>query len=135
MADRLSAQRTALIAEAGHVVPPIGAQGMNMSLKDIAVLVELATDAPDRLGDAAMLRAYHDRRYPEVAARVAGVDALNRTSMAGAKALRDLRRGALDAIYGVAPVRRTLMRAGLGATPKVAASADRKIADGQTAQG
>ena len=37
-AERLSGQRLALIAEAAHVVPPIGAQGLNMSLADTACL-------------------------------------------------------------------------------------------------
>ena len=41
IADRLDGPRTALVAEAAHVVPPIGAQGLNMSLADIATLVEL----------------------------------------------------------------------------------------------
>ena len=38
LAHRLVAQRLALIAEAAHVVPPIGAQGLNMSLADIETL-------------------------------------------------------------------------------------------------
>jgi 2-polyprenyl-6-methoxyphenol hydroxylase and related FAD-dependent oxidoreductases len=36
LADRMSAERVALMAEAAHVVPPIGAQGLNMSLADCA---------------------------------------------------------------------------------------------------
>jgi 2-octaprenyl-6-methoxyphenol hydroxylase len=45
---------------------------------------------------------------------VTGIDALNRASMMGAQGLRDLRATALNALYSVAPVRKTLMRAGLG---------------------
>ena len=45
VADRLDGPRTALVAEAAHVVPPIGAQGLNMSLADIATLVELCRAA------------------------------------------------------------------------------------------
>ncbi|MCW3781296.1 UbiH/UbiF family hydroxylase [Defluviimonas salinarum] len=114
IADRFEAERIALLAEAAHVVPPIGAQGLNMSLADLACLVELAKAAPDRLGERAMLLAYHRRRWPEVKARVTGIDLLNRTSMLGARPLRDLRAGALNALYSLAPVRRTLMKAGLG---------------------
>ena len=43
-----------------------------------------------------------------------GIDALNRASMMGAEPLRDLRAAALNTLYSVAPVRRTLMKAGLG---------------------
>ena len=114
IADRFSAARVALIAEAAHVVPPIGAQGLNMSLADTRVLLELAQSAA-ALGDDAMLDSYHRRRWPEVRTRVAGIDMLNRASMLGAPGLRDLRSGTLNALYALAPVRRTLMRAGLGA--------------------
>ena len=114
IADRFDAERTALLAEAAHVVPPIGAQGLNMSLADLACLVDLATAAPERLGDRAMLAAYHRRRWPEVKARVTGIDLLNRASMLSARPLRDLRAGALGALHSARPVRRALMKAGLG---------------------
>ncbi len=115
IAERMYAERVALVAEAAHVVPPIGAQGLNMSLGDMRVLLELADAAPDRLGDRAMLETYHRRRHIEVKARVAGIDLLNRASMLHAQPLRDLRAMGLDAIYSLAPVRRTLMQLGLGA--------------------
>lgn len=117
LADRFTGERTALIAEAAHVVPPIGAQGLNMSLADLACLLDLARAAPGRLGEQAMLDAYHRRRWPEAKARLAGIDLLNRASMLGAPALRDLRAGAIGALYALPQVRHTLMRAGLGMTP------------------
>lgn len=112
IAPRLTAERTALIAEAAHVVPPIGAQGLNMSLGDLRVLLE-AAEKHD-LGSRAMLDAYEKGRHPEVRLRVTGIDMLNRASMAGAQGLRDMRAGMLNAFYAVGPVRKTLMKAGLG---------------------
>jgi 2-octaprenyl-6-methoxyphenol hydroxylase len=85
-----------------------------MSLGDIRTLLELARAAPDDLGDRDMLKAYHRRRWPEVKARVTGIDLLNRASIAGAPLLRDLRAKALSTFYAVAPIRKTLMKAGLG---------------------
>jgi len=114
VAARMQGPRSALLAEAAHVVPPIGAQGLNMSLADLRVLLDLARAEPDRIGEPKMLAAYERARHAEVQARVAGIDLLNRASMIGAQPLRDLRAGALDALYSLAPVRRTLMRAGLG---------------------
>lgn len=114
IAARFDGPRIALMAEAAHVVPPIGAQGLNMSLADLRVLLDLAEVQRATLGNSAMLATYNRRRWPEVQARVAGIDALNRASMAQAQPLRDLRAGALGVLYGTAPVRRTLMRAGLG---------------------
>ncbi|MFN3576205.1 MAG: UbiH/UbiF family hydroxylase [Tabrizicola sp.] len=115
IADRLSGPRAALIAEAAHVVPPIGAQGLNMSLADLAALLALAEAHRDDPGQAAVTDAYHRQRHLEVRARVTGIDLLNRASMVGAPALRDLRAKALETLHSVRPVRQILMRAGLGA--------------------
>jgi 2-octaprenyl-6-methoxyphenol hydroxylase len=114
IAERMAGERTALLAEAAHVVPPIGAQGLNMSLADLRVLLDLAAQDPSDLGSRKMLDAYHHARHREVQLRVTGIDALNRASMMGAPALRNLRAGLLDTLYSIAPLRRTMMRAGLG---------------------
>lgn len=111
IAHRFTGPRTALIAEAAHVVPPIGAQGLNMSLADLAALIDLSGDEP---GDGASLTAYDRARRPEAYARLLGIDALNRASQASIRPLRDLRAAALGGLYGIAPVRRLMMRAGLG---------------------
>jgi 2-octaprenyl-6-methoxyphenol hydroxylase len=114
IADRMHGPRTVLMAEAAHVVPPIGAQGLNMSLADLACLLDLAAQHRDDPGVTAVTGAYHRQRHLEVQARVTGIDLLNRASMAGAQPLRDLRSRALDLLYSTGPVRQTLMRAGLG---------------------
>ncbi|MCF3973155.1 UbiH/UbiF family hydroxylase [Paracoccus sp. EGI L200073] len=111
IADRFCGKRTALIAEAAHVVPPIGAQGLNMSLADLSSLIELSRADP---GSAASLASYDRSRRPEAYARLLGIDALNRASQASLRPLRDLRAAALGGLYGIAPVRRLMMRAGLG---------------------
>ena len=111
IADRFTGPRTALIAEAAHVVPPIGAQGLNMSLADLNALIDLSAGDP---GSAASLATYERRRRPEAMARLLGIDALNRASMISARPLRDLRAAALGGLYAIAPVRRVMMRAGLG---------------------
>ncbi|SFT48897.1 UbiH/UbiF family hydroxylase [Sedimentitalea nanhaiensis] len=113
-AARMAGERLALMAEAAHVVPPIGAQGLNMSLADLRLLVDLAQARPEGLGDSAMLDAYHKGRISDVKLRVQGIDLLNRASMASARPLRDARALGLNAVYALAPVRRTLMQMGLG---------------------
>ena len=115
IADHLTAPRTALVAEAAHVMPPIGAQGLNMSLRDLSCLLDLAKATPDQLGAPAMLDAYARKRHPDIKLRVAGIDALNRASIAGNPMMQSLRAKGIEALYGVAPVRQTLMQLGLGA--------------------
>ncbi|WP_108500473.1 UbiH/UbiF family hydroxylase [Paracoccus indicus] len=111
IADRFTGPRTALIAEAAHVLPPIGAQGLNMSLADLGALLELSKADP---GSAESLAKFERTRRPEAYARMLGIDALNRASQAQMRPLRDLRAAALGGLYGVAPVRRLMMKAGLG---------------------
>ncbi|MFV0475709.1 MAG: FAD-dependent monooxygenase, partial [Pikeienuella sp.] len=113
LADRLTAPRAALIAEAAHVVTPVGAQGLNMSLGDIQALLDATREAADPGAPDPLAR--YQRRWPELAARVAGIDALNRASMVEAQPLRDLRRLGLGALIRARPARRLAMRLGLGA--------------------
>src|SRR5690625_2141336 len=70
-AQRLVAERLVLIAEAAHVVPPIGAQGLNMSLADIESLATLIEGKPDP-GERAALGAHQRRQLPDTRARTAG---------------------------------------------------------------
>ncbi len=112
IAERFHGQRTALMAEAAHVVPPIGAQGLNMSLADLQVLLEVSETGDP--GSEASLQSYHRRRYPDVALRVAGVSLLNRASMTEMQPLRDARARVLNTMAQVSPIRRGLMQLGLG---------------------
>lgn len=117
IADRFHAPRTALIAEAAHAVPPIGAQGFNMSVKDVAVLAELVAAASRAGGDFGsddLLRRFTRSRWPEVAARVGATAALNAAAIGSVGPLRDLRMLGLRAVHGLTPLRRIAMRAGLG---------------------
>lgn len=112
VAERFSSRRLALVAEAAHVVPPIGAQGLNMSLADLQSLLDLASHHP--LGGDAMLEAYNAERQRNVALRVAGIDLLNRTSQSQTDWLRQIRSWGIGAIHDAKPVRTTLMNLGLG---------------------
>ena len=113
-AKALTSERLALVAEAAHVVPPIGAQGLNMSLTDLSALLDLARAAPESLGSAEMLDRYHRARITDIRARVTGITALNQVSMLKPPPLRDLRAAGLAALHGAAPLRRALMQLGLG---------------------
>lgn len=117
VASKMHGPRTALIAEAAHVAPPIGAQGLNMSLADLRVLSDLVAEARELdadIGAPDLLGRYHRLRHPDVVRRVAGVDALNRASIAGAQPLKDLRRLGLKAIHDIPQIRKAAMRIGQG---------------------
>jgi 2-octaprenyl-6-methoxyphenol hydroxylase len=110
--DRFGAARMALIGEAAHVFPPIGAQGLNLGLRDVAALRDAVAGADDPGADAA-LAAYDRSRQADVRLRTGAVDALNRTLLTDLLPA-DLMRGAgLLALSRIAPLRRLVMRQGL----------------------
>lgn len=113
-ARALTAQRVAIIAEAAHVLPPIGAQGLNTSLQDVAALLRLAETDPHRLGDASMLDRYGRERARDIAARAHAIDLFNRVCKSAIGPVQDLRLAGLRTVHGIAPLRRAVMRAGLG---------------------
>ncbi len=114
-ADQVTGPRSALVAEAAHVVPPIGAQGLNMSLADIQCLRDLLETSRGDPGAPELLKTYARKRLPDVSARVLAVDFLNRAAIAQSPALRDLRLKGLETLYEMTPLRRAAMKAGLGA--------------------
>jgi 2-octaprenyl-6-methoxyphenol hydroxylase len=110
------AQRLALVGEAGHVFPPIGAQGLNLGLRDAAalrdMLVRAARDGRDP-GGRGVLDTYARGRRLDAAARTAAVDALNRSLLTALLPL-DLARGiGLLAMTHLGPLRRIVMREGV----------------------
>jgi 2-octaprenyl-6-methoxyphenol hydroxylase len=81
IARRFVAGRLALIGDAAHVVHPVAGQGLNLGLRDVAVLAE-AIVGEMRLGldpgAPGPLAAYQRQRRFDVAASGLGLDALNR---------------------------------------------------------
>jgi len=110
-AEALTARRVALIAEAAHVLPPIGAQGLNTSLQDVAALLDSLSHDP---GAPDGLNRYANARTRDVAARAAVIDLFNRVCQSDTPAVQALRLAGLRKVYDIAPLRRGVMRAGLG---------------------
>ena len=116
VATRLTAPRLALIGDAAHVVPPIGAQGLNLGLRDAARLIEIATAAKaagDDFGGVTTLSRYEDRRRADVMTRAAAVNALNLSLLADFAPIDMLRSAGLAALSTVGPLRRFVMREGI----------------------
>ncbi len=115
-----AARRTLLVGEAGHVLPPIGAQGLNLGFRDAACAAAVVSDALSAgrdLGGDATLRAYGRRRAADVWTRTAATGLLNlslMTSFLPAHAARGL---GLAAVSRVGPLRRFVMREGLAGGP------------------
>ena len=122
-AAALGQSRVALVGEAGHTLPPIGAQGLNLGFRDVAVLADMVGKAlADRqnIGGEALTRAYDEARRNDVAVRTTVVDLLNRSLLSDMLPANLARGLSLHAIGGIAALKRQVMRAGFepsGALP------------------
>ena len=114
IADRLYSQRLALIGETAHVVPPIGAQGLNMSLADIKVLSDLDQKYPGQLGSIDTLKEYQKNRIFDIRQRVAGVSALNQISISSNKLVQNIRSFGLENFFQIPAIKHSAMKLGMG---------------------
>lgn len=116
--ERMAARRIALVGEAAHVIPPIGAQGLNLGLRDAAALAECVAQAQSLrqdVGGAEVLAAYQQARGGDVSARSAAIDLLNRSLLTDFLPFDLLRGAAVHALINSSTLRRVLMQGGLGA--------------------
>jgi 2-octaprenyl-6-methoxyphenol hydroxylase len=115
-AHKFAGRRIALVGEAAHVLPPIGAQGLNLGLRDAAAIAELATAAHREqrdLGSAALLAAYDRQRRADAASRTLAVDLLNRSLLSDFLPVQGMRGLGLYALERIGPLRRAVMREGV----------------------
>src|SRR5262245_58360277 len=108
--------RVALIGEAAHVMPPLGAQGLNLSLRAAATIGELgaaAHRAGDDVGSDALLADYERRRRSDIGTRTFAVDLLNRSLLTDFLPVQALRGFGLYVMDQIAPLRRAVMREGI----------------------
>jgi 2-octaprenyl-6-methoxyphenol hydroxylase len=108
--------RIALVGEAAHVVPPIGAQGLNMGLRDAADIADIVGDAlaaGEDPGSDEVLGRYASARRPDVMSRTFAIDLANRSLLSAFLPMQSLRAAGLHLIGSFGPLRRLAMREGL----------------------
>ncbi|WP_187971705.1 UbiH/UbiF family hydroxylase [Aquibium microcysteis] len=105
--------RVALVGEAAHVFPPIGAQGLNLGIRDVRDLVDIAVRHAADPGAPAVLDAYSRRRRPDILARTGAVHALNRSLLSDMLPAQLARMAGLGLLGTFSPLRAFFMREGL----------------------
>jgi 2-octaprenyl-6-methoxyphenol hydroxylase len=127
-ARTFGASRVALVGEAAHLFPPIGAQGLNLGLRDAVTIAEIAGGiyrggdvgsggsgggnvGGGDLGNAA--EVYGRRRRADITGRTLAVDLLNRSLLSDFIAVQGLRGLGLYALDRIGPLRRAAMREGV----------------------
>ncbi len=108
----LAKSRALLIGEAGHQLTPIGAQGLNLSLRDAAVAADLIVGAADA-GSDVICKSFDKQRRAEVTGRLAATGFLNSSLMSGFAPMHLVRAAGLAAIALVPPLRKEALSKGL----------------------
>jgi 2-octaprenyl-6-methoxyphenol hydroxylase len=110
---RFAQNRVALIGEAAHVFPPIGAQGLNLGIRDVVDLVEIVSENRIDPGAAKTLTAYDAKRRPDILARSSAVNLLNRSLLSDLLPAQMARSAGLGMLGALSPLRAFFMREGL----------------------
>ena len=108
--------RIALVGEAAHVIPPVGAQGLNLGLRDAATIAELAIAAQrdgHDIGSELVLARYEKMRRADVGSRTVAVDLLNRSLLTDLLPVQSMRGLGLYMLDRIGPLRRAVMREGV----------------------
>jgi 2-octaprenyl-6-methoxyphenol hydroxylase len=111
-----ASHRVALVGESAHVVPPIGAQGLNMGLRDAADIADIAGNAMslgEDPGSPQVLARYQSARRADVASRTIAIDIANRSLLNDFLAVQSLRAAGMHLLGSFGPLRRLAMREGL----------------------
>ena len=115
--DRAGRDGVALVGEAAHAFPPIGAQGLNLGLRDVADLAAALAGADTGQAEwaAAVSASYATRRGADLARTGGMVDALFRSLIADMLPAQALRAGGLWALRLAPFLRRRAFGIGMGA--------------------
>lgn len=116
-AQSLTAPKTVLIAEAAHALSPIGAQGLNLSLRDVVALTDTVKNAlalGQPIGGHDVLTRYEQARLPDINMRYRAVNGLSDWVQTENTLAVKARRAGLKALDHLPPLRRFLMEKGLG---------------------
>jgi 2-octaprenyl-6-methoxyphenol hydroxylase len=112
-AQSFGSKRIALVGEAAHRFPPIGAQGLNLGLRDAAAIAEVAAAHRDDCGADEAIAAYETVRRADVMSRSIAVDILNRSLLSDFLPVQALRGVGLHLLGNIGPLRRAIMREGV----------------------
>lgn len=113
--NRNTAARTVIIGNASHTMHPVAGQGLNLALRDIAVLAELICQYhSDDLGSEKLLEDYEALRKADLKTTVRYTDSLVRLFSNDSFLLGHARAGGLMTVDRIAPLRKWITRQSMG---------------------
>lgn len=122
---QLAKNRIVLVGEAAHVVPPIGAQGLNLGLRDAGDIADVVRDAGINgadIGAAPVLARFEKIRRSDISSRTFAIDMANRSLLSDLLPMQVIRAAGMHAMGSIGPLRRLAMREGLSPSWRKSAS-------------
>lgn len=120
-ADKNTAYRTVIVGNASHTLHPVAGQGLNLALRDVAVLSDLLADllsvsaSPNKLKSIAeLLVVYEELRTDDLKNTIQYTDSLVRLFSNDNVLLGHARAGGLLAVDIIAPMRKWISRQSMG---------------------
>ncbi|MCK5901789.1 MAG: 2-octaprenyl-6-methoxyphenyl hydroxylase [Cocleimonas sp.] len=113
-ADRNTAERIVLIGNASHTLHPVAGQGLNLALRDVAVLADLLAQQRQPLAVSALLLDYEQQRQQDLKETIRYTDGLVRLFSNPNVFLGHLRAGGLIMVDRISPLRKRLTRQSMG---------------------
>ncbi|MET0970848.1 MAG: FAD-dependent monooxygenase, partial [Tardiphaga sp.] len=113
---QLAKNRIVLVGEAAHVLPPIGAQGLNLGLRDASDLADIVRDAGltgADIGSPQVLAQFERARRSDIFSRTFAIDMANRSLLSDFLPLQVVRAAGMHLMGAIGPLRRMAMREGL----------------------
>lgn len=118
IAKKMKSGRAVLIGEAAHSIPPIGAQGFNLSVQEISTLTKLSLDYSEHLGCLEIVQKYEALALPRSFARCGGVGLLNLVAQSKNPTSHIGRELGLNLLRRSPTLRQSVMQLGLFAATK-----------------
>ena len=118
LAERLTANRLAVLGDAAHAIHPIAGQGLNLGLKDAAALSQVLVDAArlgEDIGSAMVLERYAAWRRFDNASVAAAMEVFTRLFSNDIAPLRLARGLGMAVVNRIGPARRFFMQEAGGA--------------------
>ncbi len=105
-----------LVGESGHAFPPIGAQGLNLSLRDVSDLIPSLKETQGQAADWAsgVSRHYARKRTADIRRTNFMVDTLFKTLLSDLLPAQCMRAGGILALKTLPPLRKFAFQRGMG---------------------
>jgi 2-octaprenyl-6-methoxyphenol hydroxylase len=114
IADKLAKNRVILVGESAHVFPPLGAQGLNLGIRDIKELYSLLAQNRDiNPGSKVITNKYNEQRWLDVYKRHKSVNLLYNSMMENKTRYKILRNIGLQSLNKSKILRKILLSQGM----------------------